>query len=196
MILHKLRRWIRFETRYIGNPRWDTGISPQELVDFIDTHPPGRVIDLGCGTGTNLITLARSGWQAVGLDFSWLALKMARSKADAAGVSITFQRQDVTNLKGIKGDFDLVLDMGCFHQLPFHQRQLYRRNLVKLLAPDGTFLIYAHCAQDDQQSHGIRELDLALFEEGLQLIERRDTFENGRGPSVWACYRNNLVTTL
>ena len=195
MIIHKLRRWIRFETCYTGYPRWDTGISPPELVDYIDTHPPGRIIDLGCGTGTNLITFAKAGWQAVGIDFSWQAIKAARSKAAAAGVSITLRRQDVTNLKGINGDFDIVLDMGCFHQLPYYQRQIYRRNLDKLLAPNGYFLIYAHCAMDDQHNHGIRELDLALFGESLKLVERQDTYENGRGPSVWAYYCNDHTTT-
>ena len=52
-----LRR-LSFLLWYFRDPPWDTNISPPELLDFINRHPPGRVLDLGCGTGTNVITLA------------------------------------------------------------------------------------------------------------------------------------------
>ena len=46
-------RRIFFELRYLlGDVPWDTGVSPPELLDFLDRHPPGRALDLGCGTGT------------------------------------------------------------------------------------------------------------------------------------------------
>src|SRR5689334_21905005 len=51
-----LRR-LSFNLWYFRNPPWDSGISPPELLEFIQTHPAGKAIDLGCGTGTNVITL-------------------------------------------------------------------------------------------------------------------------------------------
>ncbi len=69
---------LGFEISYLfKNTRWDTGISPGELANFLDTHPPGRALDLGCGTGTNAIAIANHGWEMVGGERSsaWFTLQ-------------------------------------------------------------------------------------------------------------------------
>ena len=43
---------------------------------------PGRALDLGCGTGTNVLWLAQHGWTAVGVDRSPIAIESARRRAD------------------------------------------------------------------------------------------------------------------
>src|SRR5437868_12134070 len=48
---------------------------------------PGRVIELGCGTGTNSILLAQQGFEVTAVDISPLALEQARGKAASAGVT-------------------------------------------------------------------------------------------------------------
>ena len=110
-----LFRRLIFSLWYYFNPPWDTGISPPELLDFIENHPPGRAIDIGCGTGTNVITLAKAGWQVTGVDFVPRAIKMAKRKVKQAGIEAELYVRDASNLEGISGPFDLVLDIGCFH---------------------------------------------------------------------------------
>ena len=53
--------------RYLGNPPWGTGVSPPEPIHFIEQHPPGNSLVLGCGTGTDLHRIFNAGWQADGL---------------------------------------------------------------------------------------------------------------------------------
>ena len=61
------RRWrklLRFNLIYLRQPPWDTGVSPPEVIEVIEggVITPGRAIDLGFGTGTNAIYLARHGF--------------------------------------------------------------------------------------------------------------------------------------
>lgn len=141
---------LGFEISYlIKNAPWDTGISPKELISFLEANPPGRALDLGCGTGTNAITIALHGWQVVGVDLSSIAIWRARGKSLSAGTNITFSPGDVTKLDHLTDPFDFVLDIGCFHTIPLDRRQAYEKNLDRLLKPGGTFLLYTWVNLDD-----------------------------------------------
>lgn len=126
-----------------GSPRWDTGISPPELIAYLDQHPAGRAIDLGCGTGTNLIAIASRGWDVTGIDISYLAVRQAKQKAKAAGVKVDVLRGEVSRLKGVRGPFDLALDIGCFHSLDKDKKKEYQDSIVRVVHPGGTYLLYS-----------------------------------------------------
>ena len=85
--MQNLFRRLLFQYWYFGQPKWDTGISPPELIEFINEHQPGRAIDIGCGTGTNVITLAKAGWGVTGVDFV-RAIRKAKQKLKNAGVQV------------------------------------------------------------------------------------------------------------
>jgi SAM-dependent methyltransferase len=123
-------------------PPWDTGVTPPELERFVASHRPGRALDLGCGTGTNVVYLARHGWAAVGVDFVGRAVEKARRRARDAGVTCTFLVGDATRL-GVAGTFDLALDMGCLHSIPVSGRAGYAAGLARAVRSGGTFLLYA-----------------------------------------------------
>lgn len=71
-----------------------------------------KVVDVGCGTGTHLIGLAKLGYECIGIDKNIDMISKARKKAEAAGVSITFIDSDIrdsTLLKEYHGNFDASL---------------------------------------------------------------------------------------
>ena len=176
---------------YLRKPRWDTGVTPPEVMAFLGSRSPGRALDLGCGTGTNAITLAQHGWQVTGVDFVSSAIQQARRKARQAGVSIDFRQGDVTHLPGVTGPFDLVLDIGCFHSLPPQAKQTYAQNLPGLLAKPGTFLMYGFFKDPGVSRVGLETSDLDLLATYLRLAQRQDGTERGARPSVWLTYRND-----
>jgi SAM-dependent methyltransferase len=139
---------LLYERRYRrGQPRWDTGITPPEVVAVIEGDPPlspGRALDLGCGTGTNVLYLVAHGWEAVGVDFSPAAIAQAREKA--VGVArAAFVEGDVTRLSalGVQGPFDFVLDIGCFHSVAVARRGAYAREVARVARPGAVFMIFA-----------------------------------------------------
>src|SRR5690606_35007417 len=115
--MRKLSRWLQFNLMYLNSPPWDTGVSPPELLEFIRAHAPGNAIDLGCGTGTNLLTLARAGWTVTGVDYALKAVAAARRRLARAGISGEVRSGDGSRLEVVRGSYDLVLDIGCYHGL-------------------------------------------------------------------------------
>lgn len=186
-----LRRW-QFALWYLRRPPWDSGITPPELREFIQKHPAGRALDLGCGTGTNTLALAEAGWQVTGVDFVPRALQQARRKAQAAGVTVTFLQEDVSRLSQAQGPFDLALDIGCFHGLPATQRESYLQNLQRILAPDGHWLLYLmRKEKEEDPGPGLTESEIQRLTQIFQLSRR----ENGRDPrgrlSCWLWFEKH-----
>jgi SAM-dependent methyltransferase len=143
-----MRRLMFTLTYWRGRPRWDSGITPPEVIAAFAAGdiPPGSALDLGCGTGTNVIYLAGQGRQAIGVDFIPQAIRQARRKADQAGVAdrVQFHVGDVTRLPDLHlPPISFALDMGCFHGLNEPQRQRYMEGLAGLIIPGGRYMLYA-----------------------------------------------------
>ncbi len=179
-----LRR-LTFNIWYFFHPPWDSGISPPELLDFISHHPPGRAIDLGCGTGTTVLTLGQHGWTVTGIDFAPRAVRLARRKMQKAGVQADVSVGDATRLTGIAGPFDLALDLGCFHGVP--DRIAYLAQLDRVLVPGGYWLLYAILKSESGGSlPGITPADLDLVSAaGFNLVSRTDGWNRRDRPSAW-----------
>lgn len=183
-----LRR-LSFNLWYLGRPPWDSGISPPELLDFLKEHLPGRAIDLGCGTGTNVITLAQHGWQVTGVDFAPRAVRIAERKIKQANVKAQVYVGDVTKLKNVSGPFDLALDMGCFHGV--EDRAAYLNELNRLLAAGGHWLMYGRCkAAPRLPGPGLAATDLDLIQaQGFRLLWRKDGLDKRERPSAWFLFQ-------
>jgi SAM-dependent methyltransferase len=188
-IIHRLL----FELWYFRSQTpWDTGISPPELLEFIETHQPGRAIDIGCGTGTNVVTLARAGWQVTGIDFASRAVRKAKRKAAGAGVDAQLYVRDATVLNGITGPFELAFDLGCFHGILPARRSLYLDQLDRILAPGGFWLLYAFLAADaDHAQPGMDEAAIRLLAARFTLLSRRDGFDNRWRNSAWFLFQKS-----
>src|SRR5215471_3060496 len=143
-------RWYGFVYRTfyrLGLRLWERSRPPSDLVELVEGQsplPPGRALDLGCGTGTDSVYLARRGWDVTGVDMVPRALAAARRRAAAAGVSPRYVRGDVTRLEqlGIGDGYALILDFGCFHTLPDDRRDPYVASVSGVAAPDATLLLY------------------------------------------------------
>jgi SAM-dependent methyltransferase len=177
-----------FEWLYLFRPPWDSGIPAPELVRAVQQHPPGRALDLGCGTGTNVRYLAEHGWQATGVDFVPRAIDKARRRARGLtyGARMNFLVGDVTKLERLPlpGPFDLALDMGCFHSLPEAGRAAYAAGLSGWLKPGAQYLLYAFQPDPAQKLWGLAKDDVIATFTRAGLVHA--DYEQGQGrPSAW-----------
>jgi SAM-dependent methyltransferase len=95
----------------------------------------GEVLDIGCGLGDNAIYLASRGHSVTGLDGSPAAIEEARRRAAQAGVTVTFEVADATDLSGYDGRFDTVVDSALYHCLDDDGRQAYIAALYRATRP-------------------------------------------------------------
>ena len=140
----------------VGAP-WD-GPPRAELVRLVEAgaltparFPPGRALDLGCGTGANLRYLARHGFEATGIDFSPVALRVARERAaaEAPGNTIRFIQGDLTapRIPGVEGPFDLLIDYGTLDDLDPEGRRAMASLVASLARPGAAFLFWCFWAR-------------------------------------------------
>jgi SAM-dependent methyltransferase len=144
-------RWygLVYRTAYfLGLKVWDRRRPMSDLVELVEgpsPPPPGRALDIGCGTGTDSIYVAQHGWAVIGVDMVPRALAIAHRRADEAGVSLRFVEGDVTRLSdfGVGEGYTLLVDFGCFHTIPPDRRDAYVESVSKVAAPGSTFLLSA-----------------------------------------------------
>jgi len=141
---------------------------------------------MGCGTGTNAVTLTQNGWQTVGVDFSPKAIAAARRKAAQLGLAIQFYLADVADLGFLHDSFDYIFDIGCLFALTAVQQKKYAAEITRLLKPGGDFMLYAWLPRSHKgKIRGISSRRVAdLFQPALlqtQMVKGRD----GPGESAW-----------
>lgn len=183
--MQNINRYTYFFVKSLFHPRWDTNVSPPELLRQLHVTPPGRALDLGCGTGTNVVTMAKYGWDVIGVDYIPMNIYKAKRKAITAKLAerTQFICDSVTKLDGISGTFHLILDIGCYQGLSLDDRQTYLSQLTSLTAPGSVFLLYGMLA-NPTLDFGLTDLDLAEFQRMFHLENRTDSKDHDR-PSTW-----------
>jgi ubiquinone/menaquinone biosynthesis C-methylase UbiE len=103
--------------------------------------PPGRHLDLGCGTGTLAILMANAGWEVIGVDASEAMLAQAKHKASEAGCSMELVQQDMRHLK-VAAPVHLVTSMydTLNHLLFSEDLDATFRRVADALLPGGLFI--------------------------------------------------------
>lgn len=104
-------------------------------------YPPEhgmKVLEVGCGTGTNLTLYHRAGCLVYGIDRSPSMLEVARIKL---GDVADLQLGDAANLPYRKDSFDLVLAMFTLHEMPREIRSTVMSEVIRVTKKVGRILI-------------------------------------------------------
>ena len=126
--LNKLRG-MRFPDEYIVKMFFKEGLQ----------HSPGRVLELGCGSGNNLMLFHEFGWQVIGVDISRDALSDAVHNLAGGPDTVTMLHADLAQgMPALIGEFDAII-------LPSINYYVPRASFRKLLADCSRLLKQGGC---------------------------------------------------
>lgn len=133
----------RWDQRYAeGNLPWDSGVPDGHLQVVVGAYgiEPGKALEVGCGTGTNAIWLARRGFDVTGMDLSSVAIERAEAKAAEAGVDVRFVAGDFLSDPVPGGPYDFVYDRGALHTFDSPKdRARFAERVAEALKPGGVW---------------------------------------------------------
>jgi len=159
-----------FEQAYQDQAPWDIGRPQPAIIKLAETGQiRGSLLDVGCGTGENLLYLAARGHDAWGLDFVPVAIERAKAKAAQRGINATFVAGNALELEKLGRHFDTVIDCGLFHTFADEERPAFIKGLGEVLGPDG--LLHIMCFSNEEPgTNGPRRISQQ---------EIRDSFQDG-----------------
>src|SRR5438034_8549770 len=84
-----------------------------------------KVLEIGCGMGTDGAQFARAGADYTGIDLTEAAIELARRRFECSGLQGEFRVADAENLDFADGSFDLVYSHGVLHHTPDTARAVH-----------------------------------------------------------------------
>lgn len=98
-----------------------------------------RLLEVGCGLGTDLIQFARHGAKVTGLDLTPRHLELAQRRFEVFGMPGEFVLGDAEALPFADGSFDAAYSFGVLHHTPGTQAAI--DEIHRVLRPGGSAII-------------------------------------------------------
>ena len=142
--------------------------------DFASAHGL-KVLEIGCGLGTDGAQFARAGANYTGVDLTEAAVELARRRFELFDLAGEFRTADAENLDFADASFDLVYSHGVLHHTPDTERAV--REIHRVLKPMGRAVVMLY----HRDSYNYR-INIGMFrragahllktEAGLRLVHR------------------------
>jgi ubiquinone/menaquinone biosynthesis C-methylase UbiE len=97
-----------------------------------------KVLEIGCGTGTNLELFADAGCEISGIDLSPSMTDLAKKKL---GDRADLRLGDASEMPFADDSFDLVLSFLTLHEMPPEVREPVMEEMNRVVAPEGQLLM-------------------------------------------------------
>lgn len=115
------------------------------LIAEFNDHSGERVLEIGCGLGTDGRRFVRGGANYVGCEFSLHSLVLARRGFELFGLPGAFVCADAENLPFQDAIFDLVYCHGVLHHTPDTERGI--REICRVLRPGGKAVVMLYARE-------------------------------------------------
>ena len=145
-----------------------------EAAGFAETRGL-RVLEIGCGLGTDGAQFAQAGAHYTGIDLTEAAIELARKRFELSGLIGEFRVADAENLDFADDSFDRVYSHGVLHHTPDTARAI--AEIHRVLKPGGSGMIMLYHRGSYNYRVGIRVFRragarLLKSESGIRVIHR------------------------
>lgn len=168
-----------------GDTPWEEEAPSDVMIDLFGrlVSKAARVLDVGCGLGTNAIWLGRNGYRVAATDVSVEAIRRAGERARLVGAPVEFAVADFLTGELPSIHYDCVFDRGCFHSFTTSSARLaFARRVAGVLVAGGLWLNISGSADNpdppgEVARHGYPRLSLVdiatAVEPFFQVVEIR-----------------------
>jgi ubiquinone/menaquinone biosynthesis C-methylase UbiE len=158
----------------------------QRTVAWARLQPTDAVLDVGCGTGTLAMNVARHVGRAgrvAGIDPGTEQISRARSKAARHHLSIEFQIGVIEQLPFPDQTFDVVLSTLMMHHLPVPLKRQGLAEIARVLKPGGRLVIADFTRKQERQGRAahfhaggsnMHDLAAMVTDAGFELVEMEE----------------------
>jgi SAM-dependent methyltransferase len=193
------RDWERVYSEWsLAQIPWHSDKPDREFIQLIEGEKviPCCALDVGCGAGTDAIYLASKGTNVTAIDISREAIRIAKERAEKAGVNINFIAGDFLDIEFDNVSFDFVNDRGCFHHMNPLRREDFAAKVSKVLTGRG--LYYLRCWSDRQEKEEgpyriSKDVIYGTFSKYFDIGEIREFRFGGKGARGYVCLMNKKV---
>jgi SAM-dependent methyltransferase len=144
---------IRHSSCEIGTKEYFDQVEQRKYL--VESHIPGfaefnkwngkRVLEIGCGIGTDAVNFAKNGADYTGIELSNTSLEITKQRFELfqlKGRFFNIDAQQLDELAKVGHDFDLIYSFGVIHHSPDPQKII--DNCLQLLKHDGTLKIMVY----------------------------------------------------
>ena len=134
-----------------------------------------KVLEIGCGLGTDGAQFAEAGADYTGVDLTEAAVELARKRFELFGLSGKFQTADAESLGFVDESFDLVYSHGVLHHTPETEKAI--KEIHRVLRPGGRAMVMLYHRGSYNYRVNISVLrragaQLLKWEAGVKLVHR------------------------
>lgn len=118
--------------------RYETQPFMNSIIGF-DRFAGKKLLEVGCGLGTDLLQFARGGAFVTGIDLTPQSIDLVKRRFQLEGIPVDARVSDAENLPFADNSFDVVYSFGVLHHTPNTQKAI--DEVFRVLKPGGKIVI-------------------------------------------------------
>ena len=137
-----------------------------------DQYSGKRLLEIGCGLGTDLLQFARGGAVVTGVDLTPASVELVRKRFAMYGLAVEARVADAERLPFSDNSFDVVYSFGVLHHTPNTRKAV--EEVYRVLKPGGRIIIMLYHRRSMHVQLG-----------GLYTRIVQSSANNGKSPEDW-----------